>query len=142
MMHHSMPGLPSLSFFFSVLFFLNIISGCALPWQLAADGNSAGLTECHFCYCRWKRVHYQCCGMAGAATSGTRGCLGQWSWLYAALAHPVGARVNRAGQTTQIYTQKRVKIRQNGRAYFKGIKLCHLIAKMVYVHDLALPRFA
>ena len=34
------------------------------------------------------------------------------------------ARVDRADQTTQTYTQKYVKIRQNGRAYyFKGIKL-------------------
>ena len=40
-------------------------------------------------------------------------------------------RVDRAEQTTRIYAQKYIKIRQNGRAYyFKGIKLCRLIAKI------------
>jgi hypothetical protein len=41
------------------------------------------------------------------------------------------ARVDRADQATRIYTQKYVKMDQNGRAYyFKGIKLCRLIAKI------------
>lgn len=41
------------------------------------------------------------------------------------------ARVDRADQTMRIYTQKYVKMSQNGRAYyFKGIKLCRLIAKI------------
>ena len=40
-------------------------------------------------------------------------------------------RSNCADQTTRIYTQKYVKIRQNGCAYyFQGIKLCRLIAKI------------
>ena len=41
------------------------------------------------------------------------------------------ARVHRADHTTQIYTQKYVKIRRNGRAYyFKSIKLCRLTTKV------------
>ena len=41
------------------------------------------------------------------------------------------ACVDRADQTTRIYTQKYAKIRQNSCAhYFKGIELCRLIAKI------------
>ena len=49
---------------------------------------------------------------------------------YTTLAY-LKACVDRADQTTRIYTQKYAKIRQNSCAhYFKGIELCRLIAKI------------
>ena len=41
------------------------------------------------------------------------------------LLYTVKARVDRTDQTTRIYTQEYVKVRENGRAYcFNGVKLC------------------
>jgi len=50
---------------------------------------------------------------------------------YATLAHPVKSVLIAQIKLRGIYTHKYVKICQNGRAYyFKGIKLCCLIAKI------------
>ena len=51
-------------------------------------------------------------------------------------------RVDRTDRTLQIYTQKYVKIRQDGRAhYFESIKLCRLIAKINTRFQPDVPRW-